>query len=50
MRERRGLKVAVVRKIEKGMLKWFEYMERINKCGMTKEIYRANVDVNIGKG
>ncbi|GBP66155.1 hypothetical protein EVAR_83935_1 [Eumeta japonica] len=40
-----------VTRVEKGMLQWFGYLERINDSRLTQQIYRVNVcDGRIGKG
>ncbi|GBP20992.1 hypothetical protein EVAR_9566_1 [Eumeta japonica] len=41
----------VVTKVEKGVLRWFGHLERMNESGLSKQIYRANVcDGKVGKG
>ena len=49
IRERCGVK-DVVTKIEKGMLRWFGHVERMSERRLTKEIYKANVTGNVGRG
>ncbi|GBP85578.1 hypothetical protein EVAR_64569_1 [Eumeta japonica] len=41
--ERCGLKEDVVTRVEKGMLRWFGHLERMNESRLTKQIYRVNV-------
>ncbi|GBP70680.1 hypothetical protein EVAR_88855_1 [Eumeta japonica] len=43
VRERCGLKEDVVTRVERGMLRWFGHLERMNESRLTKQIYRANV-------
>ncbi|GBP06466.1 hypothetical protein EVAR_4599_1 [Eumeta japonica] len=43
VRERCGLKEDVVTITERGMLHWFDYLERMNEDRLTKQIYRVNV-------
>ena len=50
IRERCGLKDDVVTKIEKGMLRWFGHVERLNESRLTKEIHRAKVNGRTGRG
>ncbi|GBP36261.1 hypothetical protein EVAR_85509_1 [Eumeta japonica] len=51
VRERCGLKEDVVTGVERGMLRWFARLERVNKSSLTKQIYRANVcDKKAGEG
>ncbi|GBP00417.1 hypothetical protein EVAR_972_1 [Eumeta japonica] len=42
-RKRCGLKEDVVTRIEKGMLRWFGHLERMNEYRLTKKIYRMRV-------
>ena len=39
IRKRCGLKDDIVTRIEKGMLRWFGHLERMNERRITKEIY-----------
>lgn len=48
-REQCGLKENVVIKIDKGMLKWFLHMARMNESKLAKNIYSDNVEDNIGR-
>ncbi|GBP64102.1 hypothetical protein EVAR_51102_1 [Eumeta japonica] len=49
--ERCGLKEDVVTRVERGMLRWFRHLERMNENKLTKQIYRGNVcDRKVGKG
>ncbi|GBP61235.1 hypothetical protein EVAR_45254_1 [Eumeta japonica] len=49
--ERYGLKEDVVTRVERGMLRWFGHLDRMNESRLTKQIYRANVcDGKVGKG
>ncbi|GBP06012.1 hypothetical protein EVAR_3262_1 [Eumeta japonica] len=41
--ERCGLKENVVTRVERGMLRWFDHLERTNESKLTKQICRANV-------
>ncbi|GBP69520.1 hypothetical protein EVAR_88421_1 [Eumeta japonica] len=51
VRERCGLKEGIVTRVERGMLRWFGHLERINENRLIKQIYRANVcDGKVGKG
>ncbi|GBP57486.1 hypothetical protein EVAR_36138_1 [Eumeta japonica] len=51
VRERCGLKEDVVARAERGMLRWFGHLERVNESRLTKQIYRVNVcDGKVGKG
>ncbi|KAI5635653.1 reverse transcriptase (RNA-dependent DNA polymerase) domain-containing protein [Phthorimaea operculella] len=50
IRERCGIKEDVVTGIEKGMLRWFGHVERMNERRLTKQVYMANVDGNVGRG
>ncbi|GBP89017.1 hypothetical protein EVAR_36611_1 [Eumeta japonica] len=43
MQERRMEKENVVTRVEKGVLRWFGHLERMNEGGLTKQIYRADV-------
>ncbi|GBP30675.1 hypothetical protein EVAR_75896_1 [Eumeta japonica] len=43
VRERCGLKEDVVIRAEKGMLRWFGHLERMNESRLTKQIYRGNL-------
>ncbi|GBP79693.1 hypothetical protein EVAR_55829_1 [Eumeta japonica] len=44
VRERCGLKEGVVTRVERGMLRWFDSLERMKESRLTKQIYRANLD------
>ncbi|GBP39596.1 hypothetical protein EVAR_26679_1 [Eumeta japonica] len=51
VRERCGLKEDVVTRAERGMLRWFGHLERMDESGLTKQISRTNVcDGKVGKG
>ncbi|GBP67988.1 hypothetical protein EVAR_57962_1 [Eumeta japonica] len=51
VRERFGLKENVVTRIEKGVVRRFRHLERMNESRLTKQIYRANVcDGKVGEG
>ena len=50
IREKCGVKEDVVTKIEKGMLRWFGHVERMDERRLTKEIYKARVNGNVGRG
>ncbi|KAI5637059.1 acetyl-CoA carboxylase, central region domain-containing protein [Phthorimaea operculella] len=50
IRERCGLKEDIVTGIEKGMLRWFGHVERMNEIRLTKKVYMASVDGNVGRG
>ncbi|GBP40982.1 hypothetical protein EVAR_26063_1 [Eumeta japonica] len=45
VRKQCGLKEDVATKIEKGMLQWFGYMQKMNERRPPKLTYRANVVV-----
>ncbi|GBP84078.1 hypothetical protein EVAR_68780_1 [Eumeta japonica] len=45
-----SLKEDIVTKVERGMLRWFGHLERINESRLTKKINRANLcDGKVGK-
>ena len=50
VRERCCLKEDVVSKVEKSMLRWFGYVERMSERRLTKEIYMADVSGNAVRG
>ncbi|CAH1645106.1 unnamed protein product [Spodoptera littoralis] len=50
IRERCGLKDDVVTRIEKGMLRWFGHVERMDESRVTKEVYRADMNGAVGRG
>ena len=50
IRERCGVKEDVVTRIDKGMLRWFGHVERMDETRMTKEIYTASVSGRVGRG
>ncbi|KAI5644163.1 reverse transcriptase (RNA-dependent DNA polymerase) domain-containing protein [Phthorimaea operculella] len=50
IRERCGIKEDIVTGIEKGMLRWFGHVERMNERRLTKKVYMASVDGNVGRG
>ncbi|GBP42931.1 hypothetical protein EVAR_87311_1 [Eumeta japonica] len=51
VRERCGLKEYVVTKLERGMLRWFDRLTRMDESRLTKQIYGENVrDGKVGKG
>ncbi|GBP63959.1 hypothetical protein EVAR_25110_1 [Eumeta japonica] len=43
IRERCGLKEEVVTRVERGMLRWFGHLERMNESRLTKQMCRVNV-------
>ncbi|GBP16084.1 hypothetical protein EVAR_94422_1 [Eumeta japonica] len=43
VRERCGLREDVVTRVERGMLRWFSHLERMNESRLTRQIYRADV-------
>ncbi|GBP04784.1 hypothetical protein EVAR_3717_1 [Eumeta japonica] len=43
VRQRCGLKEEVVTRVERGMLRWFGHLERMNESRLIKPIYRANM-------
>ena len=50
IRERCGCKLRVLERIERNVLKWFGYVERMEEKRLVKRVYRANVEVNKGRG
>ncbi|KAJ2951368.1 hypothetical protein O0L34_g13509 [Tuta absoluta] len=50
IRERCGIKEDIVTGVEKGMLRWFGHVERMNERRLTKQVYMASVDGNVGRG
>ena len=50
IRERCGVEEDVVIRIEKGMLRWFGHIERMDERRLTKQIYEASVNGQVGKG
>lgn len=50
IRESCGLKEDVVTKIEKGMLRWFGHVERMDEKRLTKQIWKASVSGGVGRG
>ncbi|GBP41103.1 hypothetical protein EVAR_32556_1 [Eumeta japonica] len=51
VREWYGLKEDVVTGVQKGMLRWFGHLERINESTLIKQICSANVSGGkVGKG
>ncbi|GBP32435.1 Indole-3-acetaldehyde oxidase [Eumeta japonica] len=51
VREWSGSKEDGVTRVERGMLRWFGHLERMNKSRLAKQICRGNVcDRNVGKG
>ncbi|CAG9134602.1 unnamed protein product [Plutella xylostella] len=50
IRDRVGVKEDVVTKIEKGMLRWFGHIERMDERRLTKEIYCAEMYGCVGRG
>jgi hypothetical protein len=50
IKEECGMKEDVVTKIEKNMLRWFGHVERMNERILTKEIYKADLGGNAGRG
>lgn len=49
VRERCGTK-GIVTRIEKGMLRWFGHLERMSEHRMTKQVYEARVNGELGRG
>lgn len=49
IRERCDLKESMVTKIEKDMIKWFKHMKRMSGSRVVEEIFKANVEGNIGR-
>lgn len=49
IRERYGVKDDVAPGIEKGMLRWFCHMERIDVRVITTQIYSASMEGNVVK-
>lgn len=50
IRERCGMKDDVVTLIEKGMLRWFGHVERMDESRLTSQINRASVNGRVGAG
>ncbi|KAF9790000.1 hypothetical protein SFRURICE_002365 [Spodoptera frugiperda] len=50
VREKCGLKDDLVTRIEKGMLRWFGHVERMDDNRFTKEVYKANMRGTVGRG
>ena len=50
MREHCGMIEDVVTKIEKGTLRWFGHVERMDEGSLAKQIYEARVNGQTGKG
>jgi hypothetical protein len=50
IREECGVKEDVVTKIEKNMLRWFGHVEGMDETRLTKEIYKADLGGNAGRG
>ncbi|GBP90131.1 hypothetical protein EVAR_68630_1 [Eumeta japonica] len=51
VRQRCGLKEDVVTRVERGMLRWFGHLERMNESNPAKQIYTANgCDGKVGEG
>lgn len=50
IREECGLKEDIVTRIEKGMLRWFGHLERMDESRLTKGIYRVKVNGRVGRG
>jgi hypothetical protein len=46
----RGVKEDLLNKIEKNMLRWFGYVERMDERRLTKETYEADSGGNAGRG
>ena len=44
MRKRYGNKTSLLERMDRGILRWFCHMERIGDWGLTKRIYRGDVD------
>ncbi|GBP33070.1 hypothetical protein EVAR_18548_1 [Eumeta japonica] len=50
-RERCGLKGDVVTGVERGVLRWFGHLQRMDESRLTEQFYRANVcDGKVGRG
>ena len=50
IRERCGCELSVLERIERNVLKWFGYVERMGEERLVKRVYRANVEGNRGRG
>ena len=50
IRERCGLKEDIMTRIEKGVLRWFGHVERMDDRRLTKKIYKENVSGTAGRG
>ena len=50
IRDKCGLKEDVVTRIEKGMLRWFGHLERMNERRLTKEIYMSEMNGRVRRG
>ncbi|GBP92836.1 hypothetical protein EVAR_66963_1 [Eumeta japonica] len=51
LRERCGVKEYIATRVERSMLRWFVYQERMNKSRLTKQNYKTNMyDEKVGKG
>ena len=50
IRERVGVKVDVVTRIERSMLSWFGHVERMDERRLTKQIYTGSVNGCVGRG
>ena len=50
IRERCGLNEDVVTKINKGLLRWFGHVERMDENRLTARIYRATVSGKVSRG
>ena len=50
IRNRCELKDSIVTRVERGMLRWFGHLERMDERRLTKKIYCAKVDGSVGRG
>jgi hypothetical protein len=50
IREECGVKEYVVTKIDKRWLRWFGHVEGMDERRLTKEIYKADLGGNAGRG
>lgn len=50
IRERCGVQVDLVTKIEKEVFRWFRAVDRMNEERLTKQIYKWSLSVQVPKG
>ena len=50
IREKCGLKESIVTRVEKGMLRWFGHVERMDEARICKQIYKGSVLGQVGRG